>query len=158
MGYPADGFEALYRNRRSDAVRFLESLRPYRIFNLVPRFEKSYNAADFAPENGEGSVVERFPWPDHHSPPLSLLPLAAARAKEWYEADERNTVVIHCIAGKGRTGSLAISLLLALPGLPSAPELEGETEDGSNGPLDPRAVVGSSKEEIASMTMSQKLE
>jgi hypothetical protein len=207
MGYPADGLPSLYRNRRSDVVRFLEPLSPYKIFNLVPRFENSYEAADFPNPQSQGEAsVERFPFPDHHPPPLSLLPLASARAKQYYEADERNTVVIHCLAGKGRcvlpflpppgffrcpslpsshlftiftlssentpllfcpalldtephllcrTGSFALSLLLALPGLPSAPKLESSA---AGGPLDPRAVIGSTTEEIASMTMHQKLE
>jgi phosphatidylinositol-3,4,5-trisphosphate 3-phosphatase/dual-specificity protein phosphatase PTEN len=103
MGYPADGLASLYRNRRSDVVRFLEGLSPFRIFNLVPRFENSYDGTEFLnPLNGGEASVERFPWPDHHPPPLSLLPLASARAKQFSEADERNTVVIHCLAGKGR--------------------------------------------------------
>lgn len=40
--------------------------------------------------------MERFPWPDHHPPPLSLFRIMVEGAKEWYEADERNVIVIHC--------------------------------------------------------------
>ncbi|GAA5853140.1 hypothetical protein JCM8547_000215 [Rhodosporidiobolus lusitaniae] len=163
MGYPADGFASLYRNRRSDVLRFLEPYAPhYRIFNLCPRYENQYDAAVFTHEGvqREGKAVERFPWPDHHPPPLSLMPLMSAAAREWYEADERNVVVIHCKAGKGRSGSFALSLLLALPGLPSAPEV-GEKDDGiekKNNALDPQAVIGKTPEEIDNITMDQKLE
>ncbi|GAA5900106.1 hypothetical protein JCM6882_002614 [Rhodosporidiobolus microsporus] len=166
MGYPADGLAALYRNKRSDVLRFLEPFAPhFRIFNLCPIYENSYDPSVFLYKDveREGAPVVRFPWPDHHPPPLSLMPVMADGAKRWYEADERNVVVIHCKAGKGRSGSFAISLLLSLPGLPSAPAIESDPSTGSDekdekNALDPRVVLGKTTEEIAHMTMQDKLE
>ncbi|GAA5986016.1 hypothetical protein JCM11641_004902 [Rhodosporidiobolus odoratus] len=170
MGYPASGFAALYRNKRSDVLRFLEPFAPhYKIFNLCPLYENSYDASAFTHKgiDREGEPVARFPWPDHHPPPLSLMRIMSGEAKRWYAADEKNVVVIHCKAGKGRSGSFAISLLITLPGLPSAPPTsipsskDGEKDRNlceSKYALDPRAVTGKTEEEIAGMTMQEKLE
>ncbi|BGO95111.1 hypothetical protein NBRC10512_006395 [Rhodotorula toruloides] len=175
MGYPATGTASLYRNKRSDVIRFLEPYAPhYRIFNLCPLYENSYKASAFATdgasneeEAGEkvlGGPVERYPWPDHHPPPLSMVPVMATGAKRWYEKDERNVVVIHCKAGKGRSGTFALSLLLALPGLPSAPALPKDDKANQSddlktyGPLDPRAVLAKSGSDIQDLPMEDKLE
>ncbi|GJN93238.1 hypothetical protein Rhopal_006285-T1 [Rhodotorula paludigena] len=161
MGYPAEGFASLYRNKRSDVLRFLEPYEGhYRIFNLCPRSENSYDAAAMTHHGGE-SAVQRFPWPDHHPPPLSLIPLMVDAVRRWYDADERNVVVIHCKAGKGRSGSFALAFLLSLPGLPSAPPLSSSEEaarEDDYGPMDPRAVLGKSGAEVKDLTMPQKLE
>ncbi|BGP19573.1 hypothetical protein JCM10213_000173 [Rhodosporidiobolus nylandii] len=168
MGYPADGLAGWYRNKRSDVLRFLEPYAPhYRIFNLCPLYENAYDAGAFTHEGvqREGKAVERFPWPDHHPPPLPLMRIMSSEAKAWYEADERNIVVIHCKAGKGRSGSFAISLLLTLPGLPSAPAMAVPADEEkavklgeSKYSLDARAVQGKSENEIAGMTYKEKLE
>ncbi|GAA6063568.1 hypothetical protein JCM10212_003147 [Sporobolomyces blumeae] len=155
MGYPAAGLASLYRNKRSDVIRFLEPYEGrFRIFNLCPLYENSYDASEFARDvevdNSESShgfggsdqqearrgkasdgnkVVERYPWPDHHPPPLSLMRIMVEGAKEWYEAGDGNVIVIHCKAGKGRSGTFAISILMALPGLPSAPSDEADQSD-----------------------------
>ncbi|GAA5853527.1 hypothetical protein JCM9279_001302 [Rhodotorula babjevae] len=164
MGFPAEGTAALYRNPRPDVQRYLSRHEGhFRIFNLCPRCENSYDAAHF------GGEVRRFPWPDHHPPPLSLVPLMVAEARSWYEQDERNVVVVHCKAGKGRSGTFALSLLLALPGLPSAPALSSGNDissptstksdkDAEYGPLDPRAVLGRSSGDISSLSLQDKLE
>ncbi|GAA6012785.1 hypothetical protein JCM10207_005359 [Rhodosporidiobolus poonsookiae] len=171
MGYPADGVASLYRNKRSDVLRFLEPYAPhYKIFNLCPLSENSYDAAEFvhAGVEREGKAVARFPWPDHHPPPLSLMPVMADAAKRWYEggaspaekpdeAAAENVVVIHCKAGKGRSGTFAISLLLTLPGIPAAPAIASSTNENWSA-LDPRAVLPKSGEDIAKMSCSDKLE
>ncbi|GAA6044024.1 hypothetical protein JCM8097_004307 [Rhodosporidiobolus ruineniae] len=166
MGYPADGFAALYRNKRADVLRFLEPFAPhYRIFNLCPAYENSYDPAAFTHQNVErdNAAVERYPWPDHHPPPLSLMPVMVDGVRRWYEADERNVVVIHCKAGKGRSGSFALSFLLSQPGLPSAPSTSAST-DGEEAKtetkvaLDPREVIGKTGAEIANLSMKDKLE
>ena len=92
---------------RSDVLRFLEPYAPhYRIFNLCPLYENSYDPAAFrqgdldreleAEEEALGGPVERYPWPDHHPPPLSLMRVMTEGVKKWYLQDERNVVVIHC--------------------------------------------------------------
>lgn len=68
-----------------------------------------------------------------------------------------------------RSGTFALSLLLALPGLPSAPalsncdDLDSSTsakndKDAEYGPLDPRAVLGRSSGDISSLSLQDKLE
>ncbi|GAA5942617.1 putative phosphatidylinositol-3,4,5-trisphosphate 3-phosphatase [Sporobolomyces koalae] len=126
MGYPASGLASLYRNKRSDVLKFLEPHAPhYRIFNLCPLYENSYDANEIVHDQVKrepgNHAVERFPWPDHHPPPLSMFRIMVERAQAWYNHDERNVIVIHCKAGKGRSGTFAISILMSLPGLPSTP-------------------------------------
>lgn len=61
MGYPASGIEGLYRNRREDAKRFLESRhgKNFWVFNFCPLKENAYDPAFF------DSRVSRYPFPDH---------------------------------------------------------------------------------------------
>jgi phosphatidylinositol-3,4,5-trisphosphate 3-phosphatase/dual-specificity protein phosphatase PTEN len=118
-GLPASGVAALYRNDRQDIRRFLSTRygEKYRIFNFCPRFENEYDAEYF------DNRVSRFPWPDHHPPPLALIPLCVRRMHEWLSADDENVMVIHCKAGKGRSGTMTCCYLLSLPSLPKAPLL-----------------------------------
>ncbi|GAA5963144.1 hypothetical protein JCM8115_001033 [Rhodotorula mucilaginosa] len=173
MGFPAVGTASLYRNKRSDVLRFLEPYAPhYRIFNLCPLYENSYDPAAFrqgdldreleAEEEALGGPVERYPWPDHHPPPLSLMRVMTEGVKKWYLQDERNVVVIHCKAGKGRSGTFAISLLLALPGLPSAPSIAPTDEERDEAEeyraLDPKGVLGKTDDEIKNVSLEDKLQ
>lgn len=118
-GLPAHGIEALYRNDRHTVREFLTSRygEHYRIFNFCPRFENEYDAAYF------NNQVSRYPFPDHHPPPLSLIPLAVRRMHDWMLQDEKNVIVIHCKAGKGRSGTMCCCYLLSLPALPPPPQL-----------------------------------
>jgi len=61
MGYPASGIEGLYRNRREDAIRFLEARhgKNYWVYNFCPIKENSYDKSIF------GGRVSRYPFPDH---------------------------------------------------------------------------------------------
>ena len=48
------------------------------------------------------------------SPPLNLIRLFCEDAKKFLDEDSKNVVAIHCLAGKGRTGTLISCLLLYL--------------------------------------------
>ncbi|KAJ1033885.1 hypothetical protein NDA16_000093 [Ustilago loliicola] len=117
MGFPASGVQSLYRNKRSDVRRFLDKRHEdlYRVYNFCPVTENSYDADEFY------GRVSRFPFPDHHVPPLSLIPLFVADITEYLESDPDATAVIHCKAGKGRSGTMTCCYLVSLPYLPTAP-------------------------------------
>lgn len=120
MGYPATGFASTYRNRRRDVLKFIESRHGEKwwIWNLCPLYENAY-----APE-AMRNRVSRYPFPDHHPPPLPLLPLAVREMTAWLEGDPDRIAIIHCKAGKGRSGTLLCSYLLSLPSLPPPPQLD----------------------------------
>jgi C2 domain of PTEN tumour-suppressor protein/Protein-tyrosine phosphatase len=106
MGFPSVGFEALYRNPADEVRIFLESRHAYhyRIWNLC--CEKEYGKGHFNCE------IERFTWADHTPPPLALIRPACESIDSWLFADSRNVCIIHCKAGKGRTGTLIACYLL----------------------------------------------
>ena len=55
-----------------------------------PRAENSYPADVFYGQ------VRRFPWPDHHPPPLSMIPLFTRAMSDWLQGDRKRIAVIHC--------------------------------------------------------------
>ena len=61
MGYPASGVEGLYRNKREDAKKFLDTRhgKNYWVFNFCPVVENSYPSSVFEDR------VSRYPFPDH---------------------------------------------------------------------------------------------
>ncbi|KAI1349618.1 phosphatases II [Xylaria sp. FL0043] len=86
--------------------------------------------------------IRHYPWPDHHPPPFRLVPMIIASMRNWLSGndldadvsdvaghnttklankvldalkDKKNerVVVVHCKAGKGRSGTMACSFLIA---------------------------------------------
>ncbi|KAI1092769.1 phosphatases II [Rostrohypoxylon terebratum] len=87
--------------------------------------------------------IRHYPWPDHHPPPFRLVPMIVASMRNWLngndleadaeaaegkknivgkvldtwkDKDKKNgqrVVVVHCKAGKGRSGTMACSYLIA---------------------------------------------
>ncbi|KAL0216987.1 hypothetical protein RCL1_007470 [Eukaryota sp. TZLM3-RCL] len=106
MGLPAEGFTAAYRNDANEVARMLELTHPnrYMIFNLAA--ENTYNYEAF-----KDSVLE-FGFPDHHPPTLSLLFSVVSSMDRWLLSDPLNVAVVHCKAGKGRTGVVVSCYLL----------------------------------------------
>jgi phosphatidylinositol-3,4,5-trisphosphate 3-phosphatase/dual-specificity protein phosphatase PTEN len=73
--------------------------------------------------------VSDYCWKDHHAPPIHLLFELVADTYQWLKSknikllimmltnisileDPENVAVIHCISGKGRTGTVIACLLL----------------------------------------------
>ncbi|CDS07514.1 hypothetical protein LRAMOSA01463 [Lichtheimia ramosa] len=109
MSYPSTGLEGLYRNSFKDVKRFLDTRHKnhYKVYNL--RSEKQYRHELF-----EDATVVLFGFGDHQAPPFELLVQFCKDAKTWLDKDTSNIVVIHCKAGKGRTGTMIAALLLYL--------------------------------------------
>ena len=102
-----------YRNPLKDLVKFLDS-----------KHGKEWAIWEFRaegtgyPDSEVYNRVHHYPWPDHHPPPFALVPLIMASMRNWLkEKDAKGrVVVVHCKAGKGRSGTMASSYLISEEG------------------------------------------
>lgn len=65
--------------------------------------------------------IHHFPWPDHHPPPFAIIPNLMAAMRNWLQQEpkdetKRRVAVVHCQAGKGRSGTVATSYLISQEG------------------------------------------
>ncbi|KAF4533858.1 Protein-tyrosine phosphatase receptor/non-receptor type [Lasiodiplodia theobromae] len=72
--------------------------------------------------------IWHYPWPDHHPPPFALVPRIVASMRNWLRADKDNVAVVHCKAGKGRSGTVSCSYLIAEEGWKAEDALKRFTE------------------------------
>jgi hypothetical protein len=109
MGFPASGLEGAWRNSIAEVSMMLKKYHggKYMVWNLSDR---PYDYTIF-----EDQVME-FGFPDHHAPPLVLLFKIMSSLYNWLRADPLNVAVVHCIGGKGRTGTV-IGCYFLLTGL-----------------------------------------
>lgn len=105
MAFPAQGMEKVYRNDMQHVAAFLNTKHQdrYIIFNLSERF---YDTIAFS-----GQVLD-FGWPDHQAPAFSQLLEIIKSIDCWLRSDVNNVVVVHCMAGRGRTGTALCSYML----------------------------------------------
>ncbi|KAK8883042.1 hypothetical protein M9Y10_045690 [Tritrichomonas musculus] len=108
MGYPSFGFESYYRNDYKDVRKFLDERHKdkYFVYNLCS--ERDYDKACF------DNRVEKFPFDDHNPPEFDMIRRFCNHAQSWLDADPENIVVVHCKAGKGRTGCMICALMLQI--------------------------------------------
>lgn len=59
-----------------------------------------------------GIAVSVYGFEDHNAPPFELIGLCCKDMEEWLKSDNRNVAVVHCKAGKGRTGLMCVCYLL----------------------------------------------
>ena len=68
--------------------------------------------------------IHHFPWPDHHPPPFALIPAIMATMRNWLQGEGgrdnslglNRVAVVHCKAGKGRSGTVACSYMISQEG------------------------------------------
>lgn len=81
------------------------------------------------PDEAVYNRIRHYPWPDHHPPPFALVPMIMASMRNWLREGEAagqdlesgegkdkksdRVIVVHCKAGKGRSGSMACSFLIS---------------------------------------------
>lgn len=124
-----------YRNPLDQLVRFLDSKhgQDWAIW------EFRAEGTGYPDEEVYGRVWH-YPWPDHHPPPFRLVPMIMASMRNWLNGEgsasgkesrkskaegqgeektkgtgkkEGRVVVVHCKAGKGRSGTMACSYLIS---------------------------------------------
>ncbi|KAJ5569545.1 Phosphatase tensin type [Penicillium hispanicum] len=80
--------------------------------------------------------IHHFPWPDHHPPPFALIPNIMGGMRNWlhrlHDKDPggpgERVVVVHCKAGKGRSGTIATGYLISHEGWKKEDALQRFTE------------------------------
>eukprot|EP01100_Stratorugosa_tubuloviscum_P010511 TRINITY_DN451_c0_g1_i2.p1 TRINITY_DN451_c0_g1~~TRINITY_DN451_c0_g1_i2.p1 ORF type:complete len:591 (-),score=205.25 TRINITY_DN451_c0_g1_i2:53-1825(-) len=105
MGLPGQGLKTVWRNNIDHVAEMLNNYYPsnYMIWNLS-EFKYDYSKFD--------NQIMEFGFPDHHNPPLVLLFKIILSMDSWLKADPKNICVVHCVGGKGRTGTVISCYLL----------------------------------------------
>jgi phosphatidylinositol-3,4,5-trisphosphate 3-phosphatase/dual-specificity protein phosphatase PTEN len=105
MGFPADNFQSIFRNGRTEVLTFFQKRHPghYKVYNLCA--EKTYRNETFFSQ-------AYFPFKDHEAPPINLMLQFCKDVHEYLMQNQENVVAIHCKAGKGRTGTMICCYLL----------------------------------------------
>ena len=101
-----------YRNPTDALVRFLDS-----------KHGENWAIWEFRAEGTgypDSEVYDRiwhYPWPDHHPPPFALMPNIMASMRNWVKDSNKEengrVIVVHCKAGKGRSGTVVCSYLIS---------------------------------------------
>ncbi|KAF2262144.1 hypothetical protein CC78DRAFT_546023 [Lojkania enalia] len=68
------------------------------------------------PDSEVYNRIYHYPFPDHHPPPFALIPNIMASMRNWLKGKEGRVVVVHCKAGKGRSGTASCSYLISEEG------------------------------------------
>lgn len=87
------------------------------------------------PDSAVSHRIHHYPWPDHHPPPFALIPAIMGSMRNWLQrlddADDkeeekddddskgqkpRRVAVVHCKAGKGRSGTVACAYMISEQG------------------------------------------
>ena len=103
MAYPADGFESLYRNDIDDVATFLfkKHKREYKIINASCR---AYDNSKFH------NQVVTMSWPNHYPCPFEHFIEILMESLDYLLKNPSGVLIVHCLAGKGRTGSFLNAL------------------------------------------------
>ncbi|KAK1040143.1 Telomerase protein component 1 [Friedmanniomyces endolithicus] len=102
----------LYRNPLPDLLRFLNAKHG----SQWAIWEFRAEGTGYSDDEVDGGRVHHFPWPDHHPPPFGLVPEIVGSMREWLRGEEGRVAVVHCKAGKGRSGTVVCSYLISEEG------------------------------------------
>jgi len=107
MGFPSENYERLFRNPMPEVQRFLNTRHNdcYKLYNLCA--ERHYKKERFF-----GRVEESFSFYDHEAPKWSIVVPFCQDVHKWLLDNEKHIGVIHCKAGKGRTGVMICAYML----------------------------------------------
>ncbi|KAL9131624.1 MAG: hypothetical protein Q9217_000512 [Psora testacea] len=103
-----------YRNPTDALVKFLD----YKHGSKWAIWEFRAEGTGY-PDSEVYNRIRHYPWPDHHPPPFSLIPNIMASMRDWLrgpQTEKGRVVVVHCKAGKGRSGTVATSYLISEEG------------------------------------------
>ena len=107
MGWPSTGMlEKYYRNNMTTVQEFLKSRHntQFKVYNFCS--ERTYDSDSF-----EGPIVN-YPFPDHQPPRFAQIPAFVADIREYLAGNKSHVAVLHCKAGKGRSGTMCCSYLI----------------------------------------------
>ncbi|KAE8378382.1 protein-tyrosine phosphatase-like protein [Aspergillus bertholletiae] len=124
-----------YRNPLNDLVKYLDSKHgeDWCIFEF--RAEGTGY-----PDKDVYGRIHHYPFPDHHPPPFALIPAIMGSMHNWLHGLDgkgsqgeapgirKRVAVVHCKAGKGRSGTVACSYLMAHGGWKLGDALQRFTE------------------------------
>lgn len=107
MGYPSSGLEGMYRNSMDSVKKFLQLRHKgsFKVYNLCIESDRQYPAGTF-------EKMQTFGFHDHNPPPLTMMENFCKEADEYLKISNLNVAVVHCKAGKGRTGTMICAYLL----------------------------------------------
>ncbi|KAJ5223795.1 hypothetical protein N7468_008337 [Penicillium chermesinum] len=90
------------------------------------------------PDSEVYNRIHHFPWPDHHPPPFALIPNIVGGMRNWVNRQDdkdapdtgegERIIVVHCKAGKGRSGTIACAYLISQEGWKKEDALKRFTE------------------------------
>eukprot|EP01080_Neovahlkampfia_damariscottae_P009709 gene9709-1914_t len=108
-GMPSSGSEAMIRNPKEEVAFFLDTRHPdsYYLYNLCEGRENDYPHDLF-----KNRVCVDFGFEDHQAPPFHKIEKMCIHVLDWLRKNDENIVVIHCKAGKGRTGLMICCVLI----------------------------------------------